>query len=407
MQELFDLSAKMVNQRNRPFMRYLLKEPPFRSPLTILLGQRGVGKTTLIIQYLLERFDNALSEDFLYVPMDHFIIGNRSMYWIAEAFETHGGKVICFDEIHKYPDWSKELKSINDSFPHLKVIASGISALAVRKGSHDLSRRAIVQKLRALSFREWLCIRKIGDFSAIDLTAIVKDHKVLSTSISKSIRDQGTTVLREFSNYLKYGYYPYSLNHIASPDLFQLTLEQSVHTTIENDLPALIPSLTGASISKIKKLLTIICGLVPYKPDMVGLKRSLNIGDERTLKTYLLHLENAGIIRTLHREGKSLKTLDKPEKLYLDNPNLMYALSGNNPDTGSIRETFFLSCFPEKNIVYPDQGDFLTGNYLFEVGGPNKDNKQIANIPDAYLALDKLEVGSGNRIPIWLFGFLF
>jgi hypothetical protein len=224
-------------------------------------------------------------------------------------------------------------------------------------------------------------------------------------SISEAIRNQGTTVLREFSDYLKNGYYPYSLDHITSPDLFCLTLEQSIHTTIENDLPALVPTLTGSSISKIKKLLSIICGLVPYKPSIAGLKRSLSIADERTLKTYLLHLENAGIIRTLHREGKSLKTLDKPEKLYLDNPNLMYALSGNNPETGSVRETCFLSCFPEADNVYPDKGDFLIGEYLFEIGGPNK-ARQIANIPNAYLALDKIEISSGDRIPLWLFGFL-
>ena len=407
MQELFELSTKMVRQKNRPFKRYLLNEKPFRTPLTILLGQRGAGKTTLIIQHLLERFENPLSEEFLYVPMDHFVVGNRSMYEIADQFESHGGQVICFDEIHKYPDWSKELKSINDSFPRLQVIASGSSALAVRQGSHDLSRRAIVLKLKALSFREWLCIREIGDFSTVDIEEIIKDHKTLSASISETLRDQGTTILKEFSDYLKYGYYPYSLDHLDSPDLFHLTLEQSVHTTIENDLPALVPSLTGASIGKIKKLLAIICGLVPYKPDLTSLKRSLNIGDERTLKTYLLHLENAGIIRTLHKEGKSLKTLDKPEKLYLDNPNLMHALSGNEPDIGSIRETFFLSCFPDTDIFYPDKGDFRIDKHLFEVGGPNKDSRQIANIPDGYLALDKIETGSANRIPLWLFGFLF
>ena len=249
MQELFDLSAKMVSQKNRHFRRYLLDEKPFRAPLTILIGQRGVGKTTLIIQYLLERYESSLSEEFLYVPMDHFIVGNRGMYEIAGQFESHGGQVICFDEIHKYPDWSEELKSINDSFPRLQVIASGSSALAVRKGSHDLSRRAIVQKLRALSFREWLCIRGISDFPKIGLEEAVNEHRVLSDSISKTIRDHGTTVLKEFSDYLKYGYYPYSLEHVDSQDLFHLTLEQSVHTTIENDLPSLVPSLQGTTIS--------------------------------------------------------------------------------------------------------------------------------------------------------------
>ncbi len=407
MQELFDLSAKMAIQKSRPFKRYLLHDKPFRTPLTMLLGQRGVGKTTLIIQYLLERFESALSEEFLYVPMDHFIVGNRSMYEIAGEFESQGGRVICFDEIHKYPEWSKELKSANDSFPGLQIIASGSSALAVRQGSHDLSRRAIVLKLNALSFREWLCIRELGDFAAIDIEETVKNHRALSASISEKMRNRGTTVLKEFTGYLKYGYYPYSLDHLDSPDLFHLTLEQSVHTTIENDLPALVPSLTGASIGKIKKLLSIICGLVPYKPDLAGLKKSLDIGDERTLKSYLLHLERAGIIRTLHKEGKSLKTLDKPEKLYLDNPNLMYALGGHVPDVGSMRETFFLSCFPDTDLVYPAKGDFRVGKYLFEVGGPNKDSRQIESVPDAYLALDRIEIGHGRRIPLWLFGFLF
>jgi len=407
MQELFELSAKMVAQKNRPFKRYLLGCDPFRSPLTILLGQRGVGKTTLIVQYLLGQFKDPFSEAFIYVPMDHFILGTRSMYEIAKEFESLGGKVICFDEIHKYPEWSKELKSINDSFPRLRIIASGSSALAVRKGSHDLSRRAVIQKLRSMSFREWLCVRELLDVLPVTLNQIIQDHRPLSTSIAESLRVKGTTVLREFEGYLKTGYYPYSLEHTGTPDLFPLTLEQSVHTTIENDLPALEPSLTGASVCKIKQLLSTICGLVPYKPDMAGLKRSLKIGDERTLKTYLMHLENAGIIRTLHIKGKSLDRLDKPEKLFLDNPNLMHALSGTTPDTGSIRETFFLSCFEKDEITFPEKGDFQVENYIFEVGGPSKGYRQLTDVTNAYLALDRIEIGSGGKIPLWLFGFLY
>jgi predicted AAA+ superfamily ATPase len=407
MQELFELSAKMVNQKNRPFKRYLLGCEPFRSPLTILLGQRGVGKTTLIVQYLMERFKDTFSEAFIYVPMDHFILGARSMYEIAKEFEALGGKVICFDEIHKYPEWSKELKSINDSFPRLQIIASGSSALAIRKGSHDLSRRAVVQHLRSMSFREWLCVRNVLDFLPLTLSQIIHEHRPLSTSISEALRQKETTVLREFENYLKTGYYPYSLEHEATPDLFPLTLEQSVHTTIENDLPTLAPSLTGASVCKIKQLLSTICGLVPYKPDMAGLKKTLKIGDERTLKIYLMHLENAGIIRTLHRKGKSLNTLDKPEKLYLDNPNLMQALTGTSPDIGSIRETFFLSCFEKNEVTFPEKGDFQIGASVFEVGGPGKGTRQLAGVPHAYLSLDRIEIGSGNKIPLWLFGFLY
>jgi predicted AAA+ superfamily ATPase len=245
------------------------------------------------------------------------------------------------------------------------------------------------------------------DFLPLTLSQIIHEHRPLSTSISEALRQKETTVLREFENYLKTGYYPYSLEHEATPDLFPLTLEQSVHTTIENDLPALAPSLTGASICKIKQLLSTICGLVPYKPDMASLKKTLRIGDERTLKIYLMHLENAGIIRTLHRKGKSLNTLDKPEKLYLDNPNLMQALSGTSPDIGSIRETFFLSCFEKNEVAFPGKGDFQIGDSIFEVGGPGKGTRQLSHVPNAYLALDRIEIGSAGKIPLWLFGFLY
>lgn len=408
MRELFELSARMVSQKNRTFRRYLLREKPFGSGLTILLGQRGVGKTTLLTQHLIDCFETPYSEKFLYVPMDHFIVGTRTMYEITEAFEKMGGKLICFDEIHKYREWSRELKSINDSFPGLQVIASGSSILSIRRGSHDLSRRAVLRHLSPMSFREWLTVRGLGDFVAVSLSELVSDHRVLAGQVAQQLREAGTTVLAEFGRYLKTGYYPYAFEHEDALSDFLLTLEQSVHATIETDLPALFPSLTGASIQKIKQLLAIISGLVPYKPDMAGLKRSLQIGDERTLKTYLKHLEDAGIVRCLHRQGKTLNNLDKPEKLYLDNPNLMLALTGDSGvDAGNMRETFLLSCFRGETVQAPAHGDFQIGRIVIEVGGKNKSIKQIASQPDSYLAVDQLEIGMGNRIPLWLFGFLY
>jgi len=408
MQDLFELSARMVIQKNRNFKRYLLSEKPFGAGLTILLGQRGVGKTTLLVQHLIDCFETPYSEKFLYVPMDHFIVGTRTMYDIAENFEKMGGKLICFDEIHKYRAWSKELKSIADSFPGLQVIASGSSILSIRRGSHDLSRRAVLRQLSPMSFREWLTVRGFGDYPAVSLPDLVSDHRALAGRIVQQLRETGTTVLAEFGRYLKTGYYPYAFEHEDALADFLLTLEQSVHATIETDLPALFPSLTGASIQKIKQLLAIISGLVPFKPDMAGLKRSLQIGDERTLKTYLKHLEDAGIVRSVHRPGKTLNNLDKPEKLYLDNPNLMLALTGESGvDAGNMRETFLLGCFRSDNVHAPACGDFQVGRYIFEVGGKNKSFKQIANQSDSYLALDQLEIGMGNKIPLWLFGFLY
>jgi len=406
--ELFELSARMVVQKNRVFRRYLLSEKPFASNLTVLLGQRGVGKTTMLIQHLLDVYEDPYSEKFLYVPMDHFIIGRRTMYEIAEDFENLGGSLICFDEIHKYPGWSKELKSINDSFPGLKVVASGSSILAIQRGSHDLSRRALVRDLSPLSFRAWLTMRGFDALPVISLSELLSTHRSLAGYIVNKLRTAGTTILAEFGGYLKAGYYPYSLEHENAAADFMLTLEQSVHTTIETDLPALFPSLTGASVQKIKQLLAIISGLVPFKPDLAGLKRSLHIGDERTLKTYLKHLEDAGIIRSLHRQGKSLNNLDKPEKLYLDNPNLMMALAGESGvDIGNLRETFLLSCFRREQLQAPERGDFQIGKNVFEVGGRSKGFKQVAEHPDSFLVLDRIETGMGHKIPLWLFGFLY
>lgn len=407
MRDLFELSARMVTRNNRVFQRYLLAQHPFSSSMTILLGQRGVGKTTMIAQYVINRYKDPFSQEFLYVPMDHFIVGARSMYEIAETFEKVGGQLICFDEIHKYPTWSKELKSVNDSFPDLQVIASGSSALAVRQGSHDLSRRAVVRILYPLSFREWLTINDFGDFPVFTLPDMLANHRSLAGQVSNQLREKRTTVLSEFARYLQVGYYPYSLAHENAVPDFLLTLEQSVHTTVENDLPSLFPSLTGGSVHKIKQLLATISGLVPFKPDMTSLKRALQIGDERTLKTYLNHLEGAGIVRSLRGQGKSLNRLNKPEKLYLDNPNLMAALSGDRVNVGNARETFFLSCFRTSEVTSPPKGDFLVDECLFEVGGKNKDFTQIAGLPNSYLALDQIETGMGNRIPLWLFGFLY
>jgi predicted AAA+ superfamily ATPase len=407
MQDLFELSMRIVKQKNRPFRRYLLNSANFETPLTVVQGQRGVGKTTLLVQYLLSRHGSPASEAMLYIPLDHFIIGNRTMYEIAESFEMVGGKTICFDEIHKYPEWSKHLKSINDSLPGLQVLASGSSALEIQRGTHDLSRRSVVLTLRSMSFREWLCIRNVCDVSRITLDSVLSNHRDMCSAISEDLRNQGTTVLKEFAEYLSVGYYPYSLEHGGNSDLFHLTLEQSVHATLENDLPAIFPTITGGSIAKIKRLLATICGLVPFTPDMQRIKRTLGIGDERTLKTYLKHLEDAGIIRTLHRQGGSLNTLDKPEKIYLDNPNLMRALSGSPGDKGNVRETFFLSCFEKGMVTYPDRGDFSVEGKTIEVGGKNKGFKQIANLPNSYLAIDDVEVGQGSKIPLWIFGFLY
>lgn len=368
-----------------------------------------MGKTTTLVQYLLDYSQGRPdSEKILYLPVDHVLMVNTPLFEIAKYFHDHGGEVICFDEIHKYSDWSGELKSIFDSFPKLKIIASGSSALEIYRGTHDLSRRAISYTLHGLSFREYLELYYNLSLPAFSLDDIIKDHVILSREVIDALELINKKVLSCFNHYLQFGFYPYFLQYEANLNLYHISLERSVHTSIESDLVAIHPSLSGSSIKNIKKLLSHIARLVPFKPDLATLKKALEINDDRTLKNYLKYLEDAHIIRALCKEGKSLNNLDKPEKIYLNNPNLIHAFGKHNPDLGNIRETFFASAVSSSyELFYTTTGDFAFENYIFEVGGQNKSFNQIKDNLNAYLALDGIEYGRGHKIPLWLFGFLY
>lgn len=405
---IYDCSRDFLVSLNQEYKRSFLDFSPFDARMAVLLGQRGVGKTTTLVQYLLEYSGaNPGSEKILYIPVDHVLVVNTSLFEITKYFYEHGGEVICFDEIHKYSEWSRELKSIFDSFPKLKIIASGSSALEIYRGSHDLSRRAIAYTLHGLSFREYLELYYNISLPAFFLDEILKDHSTLCRQIFNTLESVNKKVLPCFNHYLEFGFYPYFLQYQTNLNLYHISLEQSVHTSIESDLAAIHPGLSGASIKNIKKLLSHIARLVPFKPDLTKLKNSLELHDDRTLKNYLKYLEDAHIIRALCKEGKSLNNLDKPEKLYLNNPNLIYAFGKKNSDLGNIRETFFASAVSCKyEIFYPSEGDFAFDDFIFEVGGKNKSFNQIKDNPNAYLAIDGVEYGRGNRVPLWLFGFL-
>ena len=377
--------------------------------LSILVGQRGVGKTTTQIQYLLDHASgNALCDKILYIPVDHFMVGNTSLFTIAEDFCTMGGEVIAFDEIHKYENWSGELKSIYDSFPTLKIIASGSSALEIHKGTHDLSRRAILYHLHGMSFREFLVLKNNISLKSYPLESLLKNHLVITKEIMTALEKSGLKILREFSDYLVYGYYPYffELNDLA---LFQKTLEQNVHTTIESDLTAIYPALTGASIRKLKQLLNFIAGAVPFTPKWSEIQSLLDIGDPRTLKTYFKYLEDAGLVKSVSRDSAKHTKITLPEKIYIDNPNLMHAMTKEKVNSGTVREIFFINMLTQQHeIALQKQGDFSVDHHsIFEIGGKNKDFSQIKNIPNAYLALDQIEMGVNKKIPLWLFGFLY
>lgn len=409
-EELVRLSQDFIRLYNRDYVRYFLRENRLDSRFSLIVGQRGVGKTTAIIQHILASYRNdPFTDKALYVQADHFLLGKRSLYEIAEEFHNLGGELICLDEIHKYPDWAAQLKSINDTFPKLRIVASGSSALEIHRGSRDLSRRAVLYRMYGMSFREFVEMTQKTELKSFSLDEILKNHQRISRGIIETIEKRGKKVLALFRDYLEYGYYPY-FQEYKNKKLFHLTLEQNVHTTLESDLIAIYPSLSGTSVKKMKKLLAIIAASVPFTPDLKRLKATLEIGDERTLKMYLKYLEDAGIIMTVSKSGRGLRELEKPEKIYLNNPNLIHAISGRAPaEIGNMRETFFLSMTnTHHKVISHAQGDFFVdGKYTFEVGGKNKGSDQIKAVKNAYLAIDNIEIGVGNRIPLWLFGFLY
>ena len=395
-------SKRFLLRNNLNYQRYFIKEDKIKHRLTIITGQRGIGKTTTIAQYI------ALNPELksLYVSMDSFLIGELSMYEIAEAFEMDGGKLLCFDEIHKYSNWSQELKSIYDNFPNLKIIASGSSALEINSGSHDLSRRAHQLKMHGMSFKEYLELTLDIQLQKFTLEEILRDHETLAFDIVTQFDGLDKKILPLFKRYLRVGYYPYSLS-IDDEDIYLDMLKQNINVSISSDLLFVYPSLDGTSIKKIKLLLSIIMESVPFVPVIEKLKNTLDIGDGRTLKDYFVKLEDAGVLKLLMKStSKGLAKLEKPEKIYLDNSNLLSIVDAN---IGTTRETFFLSITSKDyEVTYPKKGDFLVdGHYLIEVGGKNKGFEQIKDIENSFVVSDDLEVGYKHKIPLWLFGFLY
>ncbi len=409
MEEILQLSRYFVRILKRDFRRTCLEKSLMAGRLTIITGQRGVGKTVFLVQHLLDFCENDQTADqALYLPVDHFSFAGKSLFETARHFYQLGCRLLCVDEIHKYPAWSKELKSIYDTFPGLQVVASGSSALKIRKGSHDLSRRAGVFSLPGLSFREFIGIRLALDLPVFALSDLLTGHEKIAADIVAAVESRKQKLLALFHDYLACGCFPY-FQEFPDVRLYHLSLEQNMHHAVESDLPAIYPNLTGSSIMKIKRLLAFIAGCVPFKPDLKKLKQLLEIGDERTLKTYLKYLEDCGVIRTVTRSGYGMRELEKPEKIYLDNPNQLYALAGGrSPNSGTLRETFFLNAVaPRHAVSIPARGDFLVDNEtVIEIGGRNKGFSQISSTANSFLAVDDVEVDVGKKVPLWLFGLL-
>jgi len=374
-------SKKFLKRNNLEYKRYFIRDDKIKHRLTIITGSRGVGKTTTIAQYIHSHSDL----EALYVSMDSFLVGKLSMYEIAQEFIQNGGELLCFDEIHKYHNWSQELKSIYDSYPKLRILASGSSALEIHKGSHDLSRRAHVLTMYGMSFKEYLELSQNVKLGTYTLEDIVTKHEDLAFDIIEQLEKKNKKVLPLFHQYLKTGYYPYALG-MQDEDIFFDMLKQNINVSISSDLLFVYPDLDGNSIKKLKLLLSIIMESVPFVPNVEKLKHTLEIGDARTVKEYFIKLEEAGILKLLMKaSSKGLAKLEKPEKIYLDNSNLLYISTAN---IGTVRETFFLNAVGIiYDVKYPKKGDFLVeSKHLFEIGGKNKSFEQIKDIENSYIA---------------------
>lgn len=408
-EELQELSREFLRIKYEPFRRYFIQNTPLKHRFAIILGERGVGKTTALVQYLVDAAGGDITSDkILYIQADHFLMARTSLYEVSQEFSRLGGEYIAFDEIHKYSNWSIELKSIFDTFPDLRILASGSSALEIRKGSHDLARRALVYRMYGLSLREFIALKYDVSLPAYGLDDIVKNHSSLAFEIIDQFKEKKLKILKVFKEYLEYGYYPY-FRQFESVEEFKMTVEQNLHTTLESDLVAIYPHLTGNSIKKIKQLVAYLADSVPFTPNWQTIRKITEIGDDRTLKTYFKYLEDASIIYSVGSSSTKLKKIEDPEKIYLANPNQLFAFTFVEPNIGNLRETFFLtSCRPGHKVTGSKNADFwVDGQWLFEIGGKNKDATQIKDQKSGYLVLDDIEHGSGKRIPLWLFGFLY
>lgn len=391
-------STRLVSSVSMTHIRYLYATIDWASRMICIKGARGVGKTTLMLQYIKSTFQ--ANEKAVYVSLDDLWFTEHRLIDLAEYHYLHGGTHLFVDEVHRYPydNWAQELKNIYDRYPGLSITFTGSSLLQIDSSVADLSRRCIFYTLQGLSFREFLRFEEKGDFPAFALEQILNDHVRISADIASK-----TTIIPAFEEYLHHGYYPFYKETIAS---YQLRLQQVITTILENDLPA-VEKVEYISIRKMKRLLVIVSQMVPFTPNMTKVGESVEVTRQSAVRMFQI-LERAALLIMLYSGKDNIRQLVKPEKVYLDNTNLMYALSSSS-DIGNIRETFFANQLKQGHeITFSGQGDFrIDDTYIFEVGGKTKTFEQIKELPDSYLAIDNVEYGTGNRIPLWLFGFLY
>lgn len=394
--EISRKSAMQIGRVETTFSRYLMSDINWNDRLIGIKGARGVGKTTLLLQHIRRSFQSL--DSVLYVSMDSLWFETHSLQDLVEYHYTHGGTHIFMDEIHYLPHWQTVVKNLYDDYPNLYIVYTGSCMLQIAAREGDLSRRQRVYTLHGLSFREFLLLEGVHAGSAITLEDVLQKHQSIAMDICGKQQ-----ILPLFAQYLEHGYYPFYLQQESG---FDSRLQSVVRQVIEGDLP-MTEYTSFATIQKVKKMMQILAERVPYIPKMAELYRELDTTRDSGLK--MLHwLERADLIALYTSEPKSMRALGKPDKIYLENTNLMYALTPHI-DRGTLRETFFHNQLKQtQEVLLPKHGDFeVNRTYIFEVGGKNKTFEQIKDLPNSFLAVDDIEIGIRNRIPLWMFGMMY
>jgi predicted AAA+ superfamily ATPase len=389
MEKLKEHYHKLLRETSIDFQRYMFAVINWKSRMIGLTGPRGVGKTTLVLQHIKL---NLPTEETLYVTADDFYFASHQLLELADEFEKQGGKTLFIDEIHKYKEWSRELKLIYDYHPRLKVIFTGSSILDINRGAADLSRRAVMYRMQGLSFREFLALFKGVKASCFSLQEVI-EHKVEIPEIEHP--------LPLFGEYVKCGYYPF-----MQDEDYGVYLQQIVNQTLEVDIPQ-YADMNAATGRKLKQLMAIIAQNVPFKPTFSSIASMLEVS-RNNIADYFLYIEEAGLIGQLRDAAGGMKGLGKVDKVFLDNTNLLYNLISVPPNIGNVRETFFFNQLRSKQDIFASPvSDFQIEDMTFEVGGKSKKQKQIQNVENGFIVKDNIEFGYSNIIPLWQFGFLY
>lgn len=398
LEELFEIQARLAAGVPRRFKRFLFHGINWGARCIGIVGARGVGKTTLLLQYYRENFSSP--EECLYLSADHIIVVGYGLYRVAKEFFSFGGKAVILDEIHKYPSWSQELKNIYDSFPDKKIIFTGSSTLHILKEKADLSRRAVIYHLPGLSFREYLSLVENRDFGSYSLEEIIGEHVSIASELAPVV-----VVRKRFKEYLQYGYYPFFLEGVSD---YENKLLNAVEKIFYEDIPA-VWRIKPGNIPVLKKFLWLIASSSPFEVNIEKLSRELRISKEYVY-IYLEALEKSGLTKMVYPLQRGYRLIRKPSKVYLNNPNLYFIFTGGAqaPEIGALRECFFANQVSfGYGLRLASHGDFVIDDHIFEVGGRSKTSKQIKREKRAFVVSDEIEVGMGSKIPLYLFGLLY